>query len=67
MVFTCILLLVWLILFLKDLVLKFVLRRQPPSRRAEPYMMNFKLRFLYEVLFEIFLCAMIYLSYTDFG
>ena len=30
-------------------------------------MTNFYMRFLYEVVFEIFLSAIIYLSYTDFG
>lgn len=56
---------IWLLLFLKDLFLKYVLKK--PTGRAEPFMINFKLRFLYEVLFEICLCAVIYLSYTDFG
>lgn len=56
---------IWLLLFLKDLFVRCVLRR--PTGRAEQYVTNFKLRFLYEVLFEICFCAVIYLSYTDFG
>jgi len=35
------------------------------SRKSEPWMTNFMVRFLYEIFFEICLCLMINASYVD--
>ena len=65
-------LLIWFIL----LVVESVVSRKRSRRRSgatknssafrlEPYLMNFTVRFLYEVFFELCICLMINLSYLS--
>ena len=63
----CIILFVWLLTLAKDYLLaRYAKNGGTNGRRTpgEPFCTNFKLRFLYEVSFEIVLCILVYLSYT---
>ena len=64
-VFICIaglIFLVWLLLLLKDCIMRRCMNKKSTN---EAFMANFSLRFLYEVVFEICLATVIYLSLTD--
>ena len=65
-----IMLLIWLILFVTDKARARQRQRDGQNAgrnvsRKEPYLTNFAIRFLYEVFFELCLCIMINLSYSD--
>jgi len=59
---TCLIFVIWLIVLVKDCLSKRVLGRKSKNER---FMANFCLRFFYEVIFEICLCTVIYLSFAQ--
>ena len=57
----CFIFVIWLLLLLKDYIMR---RFMNKTSRNESFMANFSLRFLYEVIFEICFCTVLYLSFT---
>ena len=53
---------IWSVVMCGDLFARIQNRR---TKKIEPWMTNFTVRFLYEIFFEIILCLMINFSYAD--
>ena len=58
----CLIFAVWLLLLLKDYLMRKCMNKKSTN---EAFMANFSLRFLYEIIFEICLCTILYLSLTE--
>jgi len=62
---TSLMLFIWILILLKDWVCRGKSPDKRQRRKTSPFCANFKLRFLYEVSFEICLCTIIYLSHKE--
>lgn len=59
---SCLIFLVWLCLMLKDYIVRRYFKR---DHRHEAFMANFSIRFMYEVVFEICLASILYLTLAN--
>ena len=55
----CTLLFIWLVLLLKDFLMRRYWHKKSTNER---FMTNFSLRFVYEIIFEVILCTILYMS-----